>query len=188
MYPPDADVRVSTGRLRTILEGGTRPGHFEGVCTVVAKLFNIVSPTIAFFGQKDAQQVAVIKQMVRDLSIPVRVDVCATVRESDGLALSSRNAYLSPQDRAAAPVLYRSLERGAEVVRAREDARAVEKAMNETLASSPAIVDYARVVRPHDFSAWSGGTALLLVAAKLGGTRLIDNLLVGESDQRGDTP
>lgn len=188
MYPPDADVRIGAGELGTILEGAVRPGHFDGVCTVVAKLFNIVHPDRAFFGQKDAQQVAVIRRMVRDLSFATTIEVCPIVREPDGLALSSRNVYLSEHDRGRAPVLHRSLVGGAEVLLAGGDAAAVERAMDEILGAEEVVVDYARVVVPDDFTPWSDGPALLVVAARLGATRLIDNLAVPTSaGETGDT-
>ncbi len=188
MYPPGADVRVHAGRLGTILEGAVRPGHFDGVCTVVAKLFNIVSPDVACFGQKDAQQVAVIKRMVQDLSWPTRIEVCPIVRDADGLALSSRNAYLSAADRVRATILHASLQRGAEVARSGNDTAAIEAAMGEVLASERVEVDYARALDPDDFTPWAGGPLLLAVAARVGATRLIDNVLeTAASRRKGDT-
>lgn len=175
MYPPGSQVRVSAGALGTVLEGAHRPGHFDGVCTVVAKLFNLVEPDLSFFGQKDAQQVAVIRALVRDLSYRTRIVVCPTVRESNGLALSSRNAYLSPAGRAKAAVLYRALQEGAQVAEGSGSAAEVEGRMGEVLDDPEVEVDYARVVRPVDFGPWTGGPALLVVAAKVEGTRLIDN-------------
>ena len=178
MYPPGADVRVTAGELGAILEGAIRPGHFDGVCTVVAKLFNIVQPDLAFFGQKDAQQVAVIKKMVSDLSFPTGVVVCPIVREADGLALSSRNAYLSEADRPSAPALHAALQRGAEVVRRGGERAAVEETMLHVLDEAGVAADYARVVHADDFGPWDrGDPALLLVAARLGDTRLIDNTI-----------
>jgi pantoate--beta-alanine ligase len=188
IYPPRADVRVEAGELGSILEGAIRPGHFDGVCTVVAKLFNIVQPDFAFFGQKDAQQVAVIKRMVRDLSFSTRIEVCPIVREPDGLALSSRNAYLSEEERARAPALHVALQRGAEVVRSGGRREDVEDAMAEILRAEGIALDYAAVVHPEDFTTWSSGDALLLVAARLGGTRLIDNLIERAGTSKdGDT-
>ena len=178
MYPPGSQVRVSAGALGDILEGAHRPGHFDGVCTVVAKLFNMVEPDLAFFGQKDAQQAIVIETMVRDLSYRTQVVVRPTVRESDGLALSSRNAYLSEEGRAAATSLYRALRAGAELVSARYPAPDVEARMDEVLAREDVEVDYARVVRATDLEPWTSGPALLLVAGRIDGTRLIDNILV----------
>ena len=188
MYPPGADVQVHAGHLGTILEGAVRPDHFDGVCTVVAKLFNIVEPDAAFFGQKDAQQIAVIKKMVEDLSWPTRIEVCPIVREPDGLALSSRNAYLSEADRKRATALYGSLQRGAETVRAGGAAVVAEEAMLEVLAAESIEVDYARALDPDNFGPWSGGPALLAVAARVGGTRLIDNVLEpAVLERNGDT-
>ena len=184
MYPKGATTRVTAGSLGMVLEGASRPGHFDGVCTVVAKLFNLVEPDVAFFGQKDAQQLAVIKQMVLDLSYRVRLEVCPTVRESDGVALSSRNAYLSSDERAQAPVLYRALQAGARVIAGGGDALAAEAGVAEVVASSGVELDYGRVVRPFDFEPWDGGPALLVIAARVGATRLIDNLLVDLVDER----
>ena len=178
MYPPGSQVRVSAGEIGTILEGEHRPGHFDGVCTVVAKLFNLVEPDLAFFGQKDAQQVAVIRTMARDLSYRTGIVVCPTVRESDGLALSSRNAYLSESGRRKATLLYRALQAGEEVATGGGSAEDVEARMAETLDDPDVDPDYARAVRPHDFAPWENGPALLVVAARIEGTRLIDNLPV----------
>jgi pantoate--beta-alanine ligase len=181
MYPPQRATTVTVGPpLGDVLEGEFRPGHFEGVCTVVAKLFGIVGPTTAFFGQKDAQQAAVIKRMTADLSLPVDISVCPIVREPDGLALSSRNAYLSLEHRRRATVLYESLRKGRDVLLQTGDPKAAEQTMWEVLSSEElAQVDYARVVDPDDFeSARPGRPALLAVAARIGSARLIDNLLV----------
>jgi pantoate--beta-alanine ligase len=180
MYPQGSTVRVSAGSLGLVLEGATRPGHFDGVCTVVSKLFNLVEPDLAFFGQKDAQQVAVVKRMVRDLSYRVRIEVGPTVREDDGLALSSRNAYLSSDERSRASAIYRALEEGARVVVAGGGRAEAESSVRRVITSADLELDYARVVDPEDFEPWRGGPALLVVAARAGSTRLIDNLLVGE--------
>ena len=188
MYPPGASVRVAAGELGTILEGKARPGHFDGVCTVVSKLFNLVEPDDAFFGQKDAQQVAVLQAMVRDLSYKTRIVVCPTVREEDGLALSSRNAYLSPSARARALSLYKALLRGADLVRDGVDPSAVEESMRSVLSEGGVEIDYARVVHPETFRPWSDGAALLVIAAQVEGTRLIDNLPAKTSTgPNGDT-
>ena len=178
MYPPGADVRVCSGRLGTIVEGAARPGHFDGVATVVAKLFNLVEPDVSFFGQKDAQQAAIIKRLVRDLSMRTRVSVEPIVREPDGLALSSRNVYLSTEERGRAPALHRSLEEGADVLVDTGDRRAAERRVSEVASEAGIVLDYGLVVAPDSFETWSGGTALIVVAGKLGSTRLIDNLLV----------
>ena len=178
MYPGDRSTAVTVGEIATKYEGAVRPGHFDGVATVVAKLFGIVQADVAFFGQKDAQQLAVIKRMARDLSIPVEVVGCETIREPDGLALSSRNVYLSPEDRPRATALWEALEAGADAVRARRPEQA-ERAMVGVLAGAVDSVDYATVVDPDSFgSPQEGGPYLLIVAARLGETRLIDNLIV----------
>jgi pantoate--beta-alanine ligase len=188
MYPREPQVSVMVGGLGDVLEGASRPGHFDGVATVVTKLFNLVQPTRAFFGQKDAQQVAVIKALIRDLSLDVELVVCPTVREPDGLAMSSRNAYLSPEQRARATILHRALEAGSAAHREAGDPTLTEKRMTEVLEADPDVdIDYARAVDPDDFSAAeSGQPVLLVVAAKLGRTRLIDNMLVapGEAQSR----
>jgi pantoate--beta-alanine ligase len=146
------------------MEGAVRPGHFDGVATVVAKLFNAAGPCKAFFGEKDYQQLQVVTQMVQDLSFPVEIVPCPIVREADGLALSSRNVYLSPEDRAAATVLYRALRAGADDL-----ANAVEVITNIVNAEPRATLDYAEaVVTDHE--------TRLLVAARFGTTRLLDNL------------
>ncbi len=178
MYPGDRSTTVTVGAIGTKYEGAVRPGHFDGVATVVAKLFGIVQADVAFFGQKDAQQLAVIKQMARDLSIPVEVVGCETIREPDGLALSSRNVYLSPEDRQRATALWKALELGAVDVRARRPEQA-ERAMVGVLAGAVDSVDYAAVVDPDSFGPpQEGGPYLLIVAARFGETRLIDNLIV----------
>jgi pantoate--beta-alanine ligase len=179
MYPEGRSTTISVGNLGRVVEGAARPGHFDGVATVVAKLFNIVRPDVAFFGQKDAQQVAVIKRMVADLSIPVRVEVVETVRESDGLALSSRNQYLSPDERARSTALFGALQRGREILLSTRDPGAAEEGMGEILNAVPGLkIDYARAVDPITFEAPSSRAVLLVVAASIGRTRLIDNLLV----------
>lgn len=179
----DPQVQLRVGRLGEILEGATRPGHFDGVATVVAKLFNVVRPDHVYFGQKDAQQVAVVRALVADLSYPVTLHVCPTVRDDGGLALSSRNAYLSPEQRDRATLLFRSLKAGAKAVVEAGDHALAEKKMLEVLEADPQVhVDYARAVNPDTFEAPSPGEdVLLVVAAKLGKTRLIDNLLVGRA-------
>lgn len=178
MYPGDRSTTVSVGEIATTYEGAVRPGHFEGVATVVAKLFGIVQADVAFFGQKDAQQLAVIKRMVRDFSIPVEIVAGETVRERDGLALSSRNIYLSAEDRHRATALWRALTAGAEALR-NTGPRAAEERMAAVLDGGVDSVDYAAVVDPDSFGPPDeGGPYLLIVAARLGETRLIDNLLV----------
>lgn len=180
VYPPEASVTVSAGPLGDGLEGADRPGHFDGVCTVVAKLFNLVRPAIAVFGQKDAQQVAVVRAMVRDLDFPVEIVTGPTVRDPDGLALSSRNAYLSQEERSRALTLHAALRAGAAVLQASGSSQEAEAAMDETLAAAEGVdVSYARAVDPESFGPPSpGGPVLLVVAARVGPARLIDNLLV----------
>lgn len=184
MYATDAEVMVEPGPLGSVLEGATRPTHFRGVCTVVAKLLNITAPDLAFFGEKDFQQLAVIRRMVRDLDLPVKVVGCPIVRECDGLAMSSRNVYLSRDERAAATVLYRAL-RSAETLAldGERDARVLEEAMRSLVESEPlAAIDYAAVVdaatlQPLETLGSCGARAL--IAARVGATRLIDNLALG---------
>ncbi len=176
MYPEGAETTVRPGGLAAELEGAARPGHFAGVLTVVAKLFHIVAPDVAFFGEKDYQQLVLIKKMVRDLDFPLAVVGVPTVREPDGLALSSRNAYLSPDDRARATTLYRALIAGTGVS-ARGPA-AVLDAAAAVLAEEPALqVEYLELRDP-ELRLDPTGPARLLVAARLGTTRLIDNVPV----------
>jgi pantoate--beta-alanine ligase len=183
MYPAGRDTTVTVGHIGTIVEGAERPGHFDGVATVVAKLFGLVEPDVSYFGQKDAQQVAVIKQLVRDLSFRTRISVQPTVREPDGLALSSRNAYLSPDERSRATALHRALTEGARTLR-EEDVGGAEKNMWELLVAGGLEPGYARVVDPDTFGPpGSTGEALLVIAARLGTTRLIDNMLVAQTEE-----
>ncbi|HET7291767.1 MAG TPA: pantoate--beta-alanine ligase [Vicinamibacteria bacterium] len=182
MFPPGADTFVIPGRVAAPLEGTRRPGHFRGVATIVAKLFNIVRPDRAYFGQKDAQQLAVIRALVRDLDLPVEVAGCPIVREPDGLAMSSRNSYLAPEERRAAPVLHRALLAARELAsRGEQGADALRDEMRRAIAREPlARLDYASVADPETFEELDrvAGPALLLVAAHLGRARLIDNLRV----------
>lgn len=180
MYPANAVTFVEVSELGDHLCGAARPGHFRGVCTVVLKLFNIVQPDAAHFGAKDYQQAAIIRRMVRDLNVPVEVRVEPTVREADGLALSSRNRYLSAADRAAAPRIYQALEAARSRARAGEvDAARLESALHAELAAIPgARVDYARVVDADTLQplARLDRPAVAAVAVFLGATRLIDNI------------
>jgi pantoate--beta-alanine ligase len=183
MYPAGPpEVTVDPGPLGDRLEGSARPGHFRGVATVVAKLFDVVGPNTAYFGEKDAQQLAVIRRMVRDLSLPVEVQGCPTVREPDGLATSSRNAYLSPVQREAAGCLFLALSEAAQMARGGErDAATLVAAMAREIGATPdARIDYAAVVDDESFEEVStiAGPARALVAARFGETRLIDNLLL----------
>ena len=180
MYGPDRSVFVDEESLSLGLCGGARPGHFRGVCTVVAKLFNLVRPHFAIFGRKDAQQLAVIRRMVRDLDFPLAVVPAPTHREADGLAMSSRNAYLQPDERAQAPTLHRALLAGAAAVRRGErDPAAVSAAITALLAADAPLgrLDYAEVVDPVSLAPLERieKHALLLVAVFFGRTRLIDN-------------
>jgi pantoate--beta-alanine ligase len=179
IYPPGFATFVEPGPLGSLFEGAIRPGHFRGVATVVLKLFNLVQPDVAVFGQKDAQQVAVLKQLVRDLSIPVELLIGSTHRELDGLALSSRNVYLNPAEREAAPCLNLALRAGAALIRGGErKGDSVRSAMEKIVRAQPlARLDYAEVVRAGNFSPLDElkGEMLLIIAAKFGNTRLIDN-------------
>lgn len=180
MYPEAVRTTVSVAGVADLLEGTTRPTHFAGVATVVAKLFAIVGPCRAYFGEKDFQQLAVIRQMVRDLSLPVDVVGCPTVREPDGLALSSRNAYLTREERAAAPVVHRALQAGrAAIDQGERDPAAVRAVMAELIGAEPlADIDYAEVVDAASFEVPDPltGVLRLLAAAQLGKARLIDNV------------
>ncbi len=180
MYPPGAVTAVTLGGVAQPLEGARRPGHFEGVATVVLKLFNIVQPDLAVFGRKDAQQCAVIERMVRDLDVPVGLVFAETVREHDGLAMSSRNAYLSAEERAVAPALYRALRGGVEAVtHGIHDVAGVEHLMRKVIAETPGVdVDYLVLVDPLTFETPADFDRKLLVAGavRVGRTRLIDNL------------
>lgn len=181
IYPPGFATYVDpVGSLTLRLEAASRPGHFRGVATVVTKLFNLVRPDRAYFGQKDAQQVAVVRRMVADLNLPVALRVRPTVREPDGLAMSSRNSYLGPEDRAAATVLCRALRAGARAFGERPTGgvEAVREAMIRTVAGEPrAALDYADLCDPDTFEplAELRAPALLAIAARVGPARLIDN-------------
>jgi pantoate--beta-alanine ligase len=173
---------ITVEGLSERLCGKSRPGHFRGVATVVAKLFNIVEPDLAFFGQKDAAQVAVIKRMVRDLNMPVQIEVCQIVRESDGLALSSRNAYLTADERKMALVLYASLERAQKIFHDGErDPAKIAKEASKAFVWQPAVqLDYIEIVDPEDLQpvAIVDKRSLVAVAAFVGHTRLIDNIVL----------
>ncbi|MFP5245355.1 MAG: pantoate--beta-alanine ligase [Thermoanaerobaculia bacterium] len=182
MYPQASTTMISVGGVSKPLEGERRPGHFDGVATVVAKLFNIVQPDIAAFGRKDAQQCAVIERLVQDLDIPVRLVFGETVREHDGLALSSRNAYLSEEQRAKAPVLHRALRAGEEAItHGIHEVAGIEKLMHRVVAEEGgADVDYLAVVDPQTFEAPGDFNREVLVAGavRVGKTRLIDNIRI----------
>jgi pantoate--beta-alanine ligase len=186
VFLPAFDTVVSVGAIAGPLEGAARPGHFDGVATVVAILFNLVGAERAYFGQKDAQQVMVIRQMARDLAIPTRVMACPTVREPDGLALSSRNVHLSPDERAAAPILHRALLAARRRWEAGErSAAALRETMEQTLAGEPlANPEYVSVADGRTLAELERveGTALLSLAVRFGSTRLIDNELLEPAD------
>ncbi|HWG46846.1 MAG TPA: pantoate--beta-alanine ligase [Gemmataceae bacterium] len=182
LYPPGYRTFVEVTGLQEVLCGAARPGHFRGVATIVLKLFNLVQPDCAYFGQKDAQQARIIQQMVRDLNVPVAVRVCPIVREADGLALSSRNQYLEADERREAVVLHCALVEARRRIEAGErDAAVVRQAMMERIASATgAVLDYAAVVDADSLQPLGrlvpGCAILLALAVKFGGTRLIDNL------------
>ena len=182
MYPQGFSTYVEVENVTAPLEGARRPGHFRGVATVVCKLFNVVQPTKAYFGQKDAQQTVVIRQMVNDLAMPLDVVIVPTVRENDGLALSSRNTYLEPDQRAAAPVLYRALQAAkAQFDAGERSAQSLRQVMLNTLHAEPlANVDYVSVADPRTLQELDTiqDSALLSMAVRIGRTRLIDNLLI----------
>jgi pantoate--beta-alanine ligase len=183
MYPAGAVTWVTVEGLSDRLCGKSRPGHFRGVATVVAKLFHIIEPDAAFFGQKDAAQHAIIRKMVRDLDMPVAIEVCPIVREADGLALSSRNAYLSPEERKSALVLYRSLQCAQEFFRTgeRNSANLIAAARQEFAGESNVRLDYFEIVNPDSLEPVldTSSPSLAAVAAYVGNTRLIDNIVLG---------
>ncbi len=182
MYAPDASVVVNESALAAVMCGASRPGHFAGVCTVVAKLFHLVQPDSAIFGEKDFQQLAILRRMVRDLNFPVRMVGHPTIREADGLALSSRNAYLSPQERQQAPLIQQTLREAEQELRTRPVSRqALESWMRHRIEQgSLAKVDYVVAVDPETLEPKEPAMLPLLLAAAVffGTTRLIDNLLV----------
>jgi pantoate--beta-alanine ligase len=183
MYPPGYQTWVEVEALTNPLEGAMRPGHFKGVTTVVAKLFNAAQPHKAYFGQKDAQQAAVIRKMVKDLNFPLEVVVCPTVREADGLAMSSRNKYLNEAERKAATVLFRSLSTAKELYESGErGAEVLRRKMREVIESEPlaqmqyvSCADYDTLEELDEIK----GKTLLSMAAFIGKTRLIDNFVLG---------
>jgi len=185
MYPAGAVTWVTVEGLSDKLDGRSRPGHFRGVATVVAKLFHIVEPDAAFFGQKDAAQVAIIRRMVRDLNLPMEIVVCPIVRESDGLAMSSRNAYLDVEQRKRALALHRALTRVQRMADGgqRKTSELVAAGRAELAGESSVRLDYLEIVDPDTLDpvdSISSG-ALVAVAAFVGTTRLIDNILLGKS-------
>ncbi len=185
MYPPGAQTHVLVEGLSNKLDGASRPGHFRGVATVVAKLFEIIRPDYAFFGQKDAAQVAVLRKLVDDLDMDVEIIACPIVREKDGLAMSSRNAYLTPEQRQQATVLYRALLRVQTAVDRgeRESAKLIEIGKHVIAEETTVRLDYFTVVDPDTLDSVSevSHCALVAVAAYVGATRLIDNILITAS-------
>lgn len=184
MYPDNNLAYIDLKELGDNLCGASRPGHFRGVCTVVGKLFNIITPDQAYFGQKDAQQLAIIKKMVKDLNFAVKIIACPIVREPDGLALSSRNAYLSTQQRQAALILSQSLQAAQELLlKGERDAQVIREFISEQIASEPLVKsDYIELVDSLTLKPVKNITAPILVAAAIyvGKTRLIDNFLFEE--------
>ena len=182
MYPPGAETWVIVEELSNKLDGRSRPGHFRGVTTVVSKLFHIMDPDLAYFGQKDAAQVAIIRRMAHDLNLPVEIVVCPIVREPDGLAMSSRNAYLDAEQRKKALVLHRSLMRVRHILEQGENsAEKLAAAARSEFAAEPSVrLDYFEIVNPETLDPIQdiGRGALIAVAAYVGNTRLIDNLLI----------
>jgi len=185
VYPPGFSTAVVVEGLSDRLEGRSRPGHFRGVATVVLKLLEIVQPRIAFFGRKDAQQARIIRQMTSDLNLDAQIEVCPIVREPDGLALSSRNAYLSTEDRSAATVLYRSLAEARREIEAGErDAARLVTVLRRVLDSEPPLtLDYAEIVDADTFEPVMAlrKSCYILLAARVGNTRLIDNALIEQA-------
>ncbi len=186
MYRPRFSTAVEVGRLGTVLCGASRPGHFRGVATVVVKLLNIVRPDVAFFGEKDAQQLIIIRRVVEDLDIPTTIKGIPTVREADGLAMSSRNVYLTPEERGAAPVIYRALLAAEDAIKRGERRTAeVLGVIGGVLQTEPLLKpDYFAAVGLHDLEERPTlqGEILLAIAARIGKARLIDNLPLDVSD------
>jgi pantoate--beta-alanine ligase len=180
MYPPEFSSWVDVEKVAGRLEGASRPGHFRGVATIVAKLFNIVQPSRAYFGQKDAQQVVVIKRMVADLNIGIEVVVVPTVRESDGLAMSSRNIYLNPKERQAATILFRALTLARQLRKGEEkDAERIRRQMKTLIQKEPlAQIDYVSIADAETLKELDllDRPAVASLAVRIGKTRLIDNL------------
>ena len=185
LYPPGMDTWIEVGAVARRLEGAHRPGHFRGVATIVAKLFNIISPTRAYFGQKDGQQAAVIKAMTRDLNVPVEIIVCPTVREYDGLACSSRNARLNQAQRRAASVIYRALQEAEKLWLTDEtDADTLRHQVLQVLKTESLLtkIDYVSLADGQSMEELNVATtgAMLSTAVRIGPVRLIDNLILGD--------
>ncbi len=188
MYPSGYQTWVIVEEVTKPLEGAIRQGHFRGVATVVAKLFNAIQPAKAYFGQKDAQQVAVIRQMARDLNYPIEIVVCPTKREADGLATSSRNVYLNPEERKTAVVLSRGLFKAKAAYESGErDAAALRKLVQDTLADEPMVnVQYVSCADPDSLKELNGQIeqGLISLAVTIGKTRLIDNVVLGKAEEQ----
>ncbi|MDD5072468.1 MAG: pantoate--beta-alanine ligase [Candidatus Omnitrophica bacterium] len=181
MYPKGYSTYVNVEGLTGNLCGKSRPAHFRGVATIVAKLFNIVRPDTAYFGQKDAQQAIVVKQMAEDLNMGIRIKVMPTVRERDGLAMSSRNAYLSPDGRRAAPTVYRALQLAGDLIKSgSRDAAKIKSEIRKMISAAGDKIDYISIVNPDDLKDVKKikGKVLVVVAVWIGSTRLIDNIEV----------
>ena len=183
MYPNGYSTFVKVeGELSSTLEGSSRPGHFQGVCTILAKLFNVISPDFSYFGEKDYQQALVVKRLVRDLNFNTRIVVLPTIREKDGLAVSSRNSYLNKEERCAATVVHQSLEKAKQLIKeGMRDPELVVSEMEDLIkAESLAEIDYVAVVDPETLRKVEriGKEVLVAVALKIGGTRLIDNVKI----------
>ena len=192
VYPPGFDTWVDPGELGNRLEGAVRPGHFRGVATVVTKLFGVVRPVRAYFGQKDGQQLAVIRQLVRDLDLGIEVVAVPTVRAEDGLALSSRNTYLTPEQRQAAPVIYQALSEARNLwVNGERDAELLRSATREILNAESLVesIDYVSVADANNLEELElvDGPAMISTAVRLGQTRLIDNVVVGGTGKGPDS-
>ncbi len=183
IVPPDLATSVDVARVTDRWEGAVRPGHFRGVATIVAKLFQIIKPDIAYFGQKDYQQTVVIRQLIRDLHFDLKMRVMPTVRETDGLAMSSRNQFLSPEGRAAATVLYRALQHAQQLVKKGErHCHYLQKEVESLIKKEPvAKIDYVAFCHPETLEPVDQilGKTVLLMAVKIGSVRLIDNVIVG---------
>ncbi|MGH9860291.1 MAG: pantoate--beta-alanine ligase [Candidatus Acidiferrales bacterium] len=189
IYPDGFRTQVEVGGLGERFEGRVRPGHFRGVATVVLKLFEIVQPNFAYFGRKDAQQARIVRQMARDLNLDTEIVVCPIVREADGLAMSSRNAYLAPEDRRRATVLHRALDAArTEILGGERDAARLLGRMREVLKSEPAATpDYVEIVDADTFEPVTllRRECLALMAVRLGGVRLLDNMRIEERGSGG---
>jgi len=183
IYPSGFDTRVEVGAIADRLEGAVRPGHFSGVATVVAKLFNIMTPDIAFFGQKDVQQTRVIMQLVRDLDLPVEIAIGPTIREPDGLALSSRNVYLTATERAEAPALHQGLRAAEEAYAAgTRDAATLRALVQGPIRQTSGTIDYVSIADPatlEERESIGPGGAVVSLAVRFGTTRLLDNVILG---------